>query len=102
MDGVFLLPHTFIYYFGYIKMIPIANDNGGRRFGFERRQFSYFLHIPERRSGIDRRTGIDRRSEIGVELKSMIERRAIFKRGLSGSLKKRSVRVHNYLIYLRK
>jgi len=68
-------------------MIPLAIDNGGRRFGFERRQFSYFLHIPERRSGIDRRTGIDRRNARGVELKSIEERRAIFKRGLSGSLK---------------
>ena len=36
-------------------------DNGGRRSGIERRRFSYFAHIPERRSGIDRRCGEDRR-----------------------------------------
>ena len=29
--------------------------------GFDRRQFSYTLHIPERRSGLDRRSGFDRR-----------------------------------------
>ena len=33
------------------------HDNGGRRSGIERRRFSYFFHIPERRSGIDRRCG---------------------------------------------
>ena len=36
-------------------------DNGGRRSGIERRQFSYDFHIPERRSGKDRRSGLDRR-----------------------------------------
>ena len=36
-------------------------DNGGRRSGGERRNYSYTLHIPERRSGNDRRNGIDRR-----------------------------------------
>ena len=36
-------------------------DNGGRRSGIERRQFSYDFHIPERRSGEDRRSGLDRR-----------------------------------------
>jgi hypothetical protein len=83
-------------------MVPIAYDNGGRRFGFERRQFSYFLYIPERRSGLDRRIGIDRRSEIGVELSGKKERRAIFKVGLSESKKIRSVRNHNNLICLGK
>jgi hypothetical protein len=39
-------------------MLP---DNGGRRSGVERRQFSYNHHIPERRSGEDRRSGLDRR-----------------------------------------
>ena len=66
-------------------MFSIANDNGGRRFGFERREFSYFLYIPERRSGKDRRSGTDRRGKLGVELESTVERRAIFQ--------KRSVRV---------
>jgi len=39
-----------------------AIDNGGRRSGNYIRKFSYDLHIPERRSGIDRRSGFDRRS----------------------------------------
>jgi hypothetical protein len=34
-------------------------DNGGRRLGVDRRQFSYDFHIPERRSGKDRRSGND-------------------------------------------
>lgn len=38
------------------------NDNGGRRSGVDRRQFSYTDHIPERRAGEDRRSGFDRRS----------------------------------------
>ena len=36
-------------------------DNGGRRSGVDRRQFSYSDHVPERRSGEDRRSGSDRR-----------------------------------------
>jgi len=36
-------------------------DNGGRRLVVDRRQFSYTLHIPERRSGKERRSGLDRR-----------------------------------------
>ncbi len=36
-------------------------DNGGRRLGIDRRQFSYYEHIPEKRSGKDRRNGLDRR-----------------------------------------
>jgi hypothetical protein len=37
-------------------------DCGGRRSGIDRRQFSYAIHIPERRSGDERRNGSDRRS----------------------------------------
>ena len=40
-------------------------DNGGRRLGVDRRQYSYTTHVPERRSGKDRRNGKDRRSEYG-------------------------------------
>jgi len=40
------------------KLLP---DNGGRRSGFERCEFSYDQYIPERRSGKDRRSGLDRR-----------------------------------------
>jgi len=36
-------------------------DNGGRRLGVDRRQFSYLVHIPERRFGKERRSGLDRR-----------------------------------------
>jgi len=42
-------------------MKPISFDNRGRRLGADRRQFSYDLHIPERRSGKERRSGLDRR-----------------------------------------
>jgi hypothetical protein len=38
-------------------------DNGGRRLGIERRQFSYTCFIPERRTGKDRRSGTDRREK---------------------------------------
>ncbi len=43
-----------------LKQLVIL-DNGGRRSGGDRRNYSYTLHIPERRSGLDRRTGSDRR-----------------------------------------
>jgi len=36
-------------------------DKGGRRSGGDRRNYSYTLHIPERRNGQDRRNGSDRR-----------------------------------------
>ena len=39
----------------------ILIDNGGRRWGGDRRNYSYSLHIPERRSGNERRSGADRR-----------------------------------------
>ena len=42
-------------------MKNVLFDNGGRRLGMERRQFSYKRHIPERRSGKDRRSELDRR-----------------------------------------
>jgi len=42
-------------------MKNVLFDNGGKRLGMERRQFSYKLHIPERRSGQDRRSELDRR-----------------------------------------
>jgi hypothetical protein len=44
-----------------MAMSHILPDNGGRRSGIERREFSYDQHIPERRSGKDRRCGNDRR-----------------------------------------
>jgi len=42
-------------------MSHILHDNGGRRTGIERREFSYNEYFPERRSGKDRRNGKDRR-----------------------------------------
>lgn len=41
-------------------------DNGGRRSGFDRREFLYDVHIPERRSGKDRRSGLDRRLKLRI------------------------------------
>ena len=43
--------------------IEISDDNGGRRSGVDRRQFTYTAHIPERRKKVDRRSGVDRRIE---------------------------------------
>jgi len=48
-------------------------DNGGRRSGIGRRQFSYSDHIPDRRIGKDRRSSSDRRS--GLDRRRQIERR---------------------------
>ena len=36
-------------------------DNGGRRSGGDRRNYSYSIHLPERRETKDRRDGDDRR-----------------------------------------
>lgn len=49
-------------------------DNGGRRSGVDRRQYSYSSHIPERRSDEDRRDGEDRRENINKKKEK--ERRA--------------------------
>ena len=59
-------------------MDSIADDNGGRRSGIERRKFSYMVHIPERRSGKDRRSGIDRRGENNPRIAPEPERRRVF------------------------
>ena len=45
--------------------IVISVDNGGRRLGFDRRQFDYTDYSPPRRIKTDRRSGIDRR--FGIE-----------------------------------
>ena len=47
----------------------IIQDNGGRRTGADRRNFSYSLHIPERRGGDDRRNGKDRRKTPRFKIK---------------------------------
>ena len=47
----------------WFAMKPTLHDNGGGRLRVDRRQFSYTLHIPERRSGKERRSGLDRRQK---------------------------------------
>jgi len=42
-------------------MNKILHDNGGRRSGFDRRQFPYKPTFLERRSGKEKRSGNDRR-----------------------------------------
>ena len=58
-------------------------DNGGRRLGVDRRQFSYSDHIPERRMSPDRRTGQERRGGLdrrtGNDRRSVIERRTAYR-----------------------
>ena len=44
-----------------IESTQEMHDNGGRRLGFDYRQFMYDAHIPERRLGPERRSGSDRR-----------------------------------------
>jgi hypothetical protein len=39
-----------------------TRDNGGRRWGIERREFSYTFYVPERRRGSERRNVSDRRN----------------------------------------
>lgn len=39
-------------------MVPFIKDNGDKRLGLDRREYSYDKHIPERRSGQDRRTNL--------------------------------------------
>jgi DNA-binding XRE family transcriptional regulator len=40
----------------------VAKDNGDKRSGIDRRQFSYHEHVPERRSGKNRRNGFHRKT----------------------------------------
>ena len=48
-------------------------DNGNRRFGIDRREFSYTAYLPERRSDKDRRGVSDHRSIQTNESRSDIE-----------------------------
>jgi hypothetical protein len=58
------------------------SDNGGRRLGLERREFSYDIHLPERRSNTIRRSRVDRRNGFFSRMDSRkwrdTERRAAF------------------------
>lgn len=51
-------------------------DNGGRRTGLDRRQFSYSGYLPERRSGKDRRLQLDRRKARFSNIPVFIEPKA--------------------------
>jgi len=51
-----------------------VKDNGGRRIGIDRRNFSYTKHIPNVRTQEDRRRGVDHRS--GLERRSGTDRRS--------------------------
>ena len=50
---------------------PVCDmDNGGRRLGIERRQFSYSHYFPERREGDERRCLPERRVEMKAQANS--------------------------------
>jgi hypothetical protein len=66
-------------------MTKIDIENGSRRFGMDRRLFSYAIHIPERRSSNDRRNGFGRRS--GLDRRNPQEFRSLI-----GMDRKRSFR----------
>ena len=54
-------------------------DNGGSRFGSDRRLLTIIGYSPERRFGIERRSGIDRRKIDGSRNGYAIERREIYR-----------------------
>jgi len=48
----------------HIKNPAYHIDNGGRRLGIERREFTYSQYYPERRAGMERRCIPERRAEL--------------------------------------
>ena len=52
------------------EIIKLFGDEG-RRFGTDRRKFSYTVHVPERRSGIDRRNQTERREHKRFQVKGL-------------------------------
>ena len=58
-----------------------GHDNGGKRSGVDRRQFSYSSHIPERRSNKDRRGGFDRRKARDSNFKGRERREFLYIEG---------------------
>jgi len=60
-----------------IKNEILKHDNGGRRSGNDRREFTYYDYTPERRSSKDRRSGFDRRIKLFID-KIAIDRREYF------------------------
>ena len=75
-----------------VKIMSIANamaliiDNGGRRLGFDRRQFDYTDYTPprrgdiDRRNSLDRRNGLDRRKNVSAEIERSIDMRNLKER----------------------
>ena len=63
-------PDSRIHFVNYNDRESKMADNGGTRFGTDRRKFQYTAYIPEKRSGRDRRKGFDRRSPIARRRKS--------------------------------
>jgi len=59
---------------GITNIVSELIDNGGRRIGLKRREFSYTNHLPNGRSEKDRRSGVDRRS--GLERRKDKDRRS--------------------------
>jgi hypothetical protein len=55
------------------------SDNGGSRFGSDRRQLTIIGYSPERRCGIERRSGVDRRKSDESRNGYAIERREIYR-----------------------
>ena len=51
----------------HIKNPAYNIDNGGRRLGIERRQFTYSHYFPERREGDERRSIPERRVEMNAD-----------------------------------
>jgi hypothetical protein len=70
-SSVFLIPNAVLLMDkeenDIMMELPVSIDNGGRRSGGDRRNYSYSLYIPERRRGIDRREGEDRRKSPRLE-----------------------------------
>jgi len=60
-----------------LKNEIFTHDNGGRRAGEDRREFTYSDYTPERRSFKDRRSGFDRRNRLFID-KINIDRRNYF------------------------
>ena len=54
-------------------------DNGGSRFGADRRQTIIKDYGPERRAGIERRGGVDRKRSQNFRGENAIERRELFR-----------------------
>ena len=57
-------------------------DNGGARSGFERRRYTTYIHIPERRSGKERRSGENLRKDLVPRGINAVERRDAFYQSL--------------------